>query len=370
MNSKERMHVAFDHKEPDRVPYFANFVVEVRNELRHLHRERLEEIAFETGLSNDDTKALGIHLGMLFDHDMILLRHGISTTYYIDVSSEEFVDAWGVVWKKAPYTAKRGVGYYWNIVGPPLADDAKVASYRPPDPADEDMSYVDRILSRYGKEKYICGTIICSTFEALRYLRGTEQAMVDLVLNRDLAGAIMDMTAAYHLRLGFRMVEKGVDMLWLADDVGAETSMLISPDTFREMVKPRLASMIQEIRRRDRDVKIAFHSDGFIEPIIDDLIDIGVQVLNPIQPECMDPAHIKRRYGDRLCLWGTVSTQATMPFGSPENVRREIRERIASCGVGGGFLLAPTHNVQLDVPLENLDAFYQAARDYGRYPVA
>jgi uroporphyrinogen decarboxylase len=127
--------------------------------------------------------------------------------------------------------------------------------------------------------------------------------------------------------------------------------------------------MIGELKRRKSSVKVAFHSDGYIEPVIDDLVEVGVDLLNPIQPESMDPAAIKKRYGGRIALWGTVSTQKTFPFGTAEEVRAEVRERIRVCAPGGGFLLAPTHNLQLDVPPENIRAFYDAVRDFGAYPI-
>jgi uroporphyrinogen decarboxylase len=99
------------------------------------------------------------------------------------------------------------------------------------------------------------------------------------------------------------------------------------------------------------------------------LIEVGVDLLNPIQPESMDPSFIKKRYGKKICLWGTVSTQQTLPFGTSEDVENEIKERIKTCGPGGGFLLAPTHNIQLDVPFENIQAFYDAIKKYRNYPI-
>jgi uroporphyrinogen decarboxylase len=143
----------------------------------------------------------------------------------------------------------------------------------------------------------------------------------------------------------------------------------MSPATFREMVKPKMGYMIGELKRSSSAVKVAFHSDGYIEPVIDDLVEVGVDLLNPVQPESMDPAALKQRYGRRLAFWGTVSTQRTFPFGSAAQVRAEVRERIRACGPGGGFLLAPTHNLQLDVPFENIRAFYDAAREFGAYPL-
>ncbi|GAH30801.1 unnamed protein product, partial [marine sediment metagenome] len=157
--------------------------------------------------------------------------------------------------------------------------------------------------------------------------------------------------------------------IWLADDVGSEHSMLISPEVFREFMKPRLSHMIGEFKKKNKNIKAAWHSDGCILPILDDLVEIGLDVLNPIQPESMDPTYIKKRYGNNLCLWGTISTQHTLPYGKPKDVENEVIDRIRNCARGGGFLIAPTHNIQLDVPEENLFAFYNTIKKYGRYPM-
>jgi uroporphyrinogen-III decarboxylase len=110
-------------------------------------------------------------------------------------------------------------------------------------------------------------------------------------------------------------------------------------------------------------LKVAYHSDGYIRPIIADLIDIGVDVLNPVQPQSMDPEIIKNEFGDRLSFWGTVDEQHTLPFGTPEDVTKEVRERIATVGKGGGLIIGPTHHVQLDTPLENFWAMIRTIRE-------
>ncbi len=365
MTSKERLQAAMEHEEPDRVPYMATFVPEVELRLKEKYKKELAGIG-----SDVEIKYQGMtELDILFGHDMLLLTYGMSTGYYRETDSDTYVDEWGIKWKKIPYETINGTGYYTEIVEFPLADDSRIDSYTPPDPDDEDMGYADEIIAKYGKEKYICGIIDCSIFEALKYLRGITQSLIDILQNKDIAHKIMDMSVDYHLELGYRLMERGVDILWLADDFGGEHAMLMSPETFREMVKPKMGYMIGELKNRDRNVKVAFHSDGYIEPVIDDLIEVGVDLLNPIQPESMDPAVIKKRYGDRIALWGTVSTQSTFPFKGPEDLDKEVKERIKTCGPGGGFLLAPTHNIQLDVPSENIKAFYTAVEKYGSYPI-
>ena len=366
MNSKERMQVAMEHKEPDRVPLQVSFVPEVETILREKYKDRLGDLS-----SSIEKKYSGMtELDIVLEHDVLLLTYGMSTGYYRETESDTYKDEWGITWGKIAYETPNGIGHYTEIVDFPLADDSKIDSYVPPDPADEDMGYAQQIIEEYGGEKYICGIIDCSIFEALKYLRGITQSLVDIALNKEIAHKIMDWSVEYHLELGKKLVDLGVDMLWLADDVGSQKAMLISPEMFREMQIPKMAYLIDELKGRNKNIKIAFHSDGYIEPIIDDLIEVGVDLLNPIQPECMDPSHIKKRYGDRIGLWGTISVQSTLPFKTPEEVEAEVKQMINTCAPGGGYLLAPTHNIQLDVPLENIDAFYHAVRTYGSYPRA
>jgi uroporphyrinogen decarboxylase len=365
MTSKERLQTALEHREPDRVPYMATFVPEMELALKERHRGELTRIQDDVEMRYQGMNPMDI----LFDHDMLLLTYGLSTGYYRDTPADTYVDEWGITWRKIPYLSPKGPGHYTEIVQFPLADEAKVAGYRAPDPNHEDMGYAETVIARFGGEKYICGIIDCSIFEALKYLRGITQSLIDVVANKELAHHVMDLSVEYHLELGRRLIDRGVDMLWLADDIGGEHAMLMSPETFREMVKPKMGTMIAELKGRNPRVKVAFHSDGYIEPVIDDLVEVGVDLLNPIQPESMDPARIKRRYGERIALWGTVSVQDTLPFKSAREVEAEVRERIASCAPGGGFLIAPTHNIQLDVPFENIDAFYGGVRRYGSYPI-
>jgi uroporphyrinogen-III decarboxylase len=151
----------------------------------------------------------------------------------------------------------------------------------------------------------------------------------------------------------------GVDMLWLGDDVGMQNAMLISPKMWRRFLKPRMANFIAELKAINPDVKVAYHSDGQIYPIIPDLIEIGLDVLNPVQPASMDPVRLKKEYGDKLCFWGTIDEQHTLPFGSADDVRAEVIERLNTIGRGGGLILGPTHSVQLDTPMENFWAMIE-----------
>jgi uroporphyrinogen-III decarboxylase len=183
---------------------------------------------------------------------------------------------------------------------------------------------------------------------------------MDFALNPEIAERILDIPYQYHLTAAKRLVQMGVDMVWTGDDVGGQNALIISPDCWRKFLKPRMANFIAELKAINPQVKVAYHSDGMITPLIPELIEIGVDVLNPIQPASMDPEEIKRQFGKRLCFWGSIDEQHTLPFGTPAEVRQEVTERLKTIGKNGGLILAPTHHVQLDTPMENFWAMQKA----------
>jgi uroporphyrinogen decarboxylase len=130
---------------------------------------------------------------------------------------------------------------------------------------------------------------------------------------------------------------------------------------WREFLKPRLAATVRAVKQVRSDALVFYHSDGNIEAAIPELMEVGIDILNPLQPECMDPAKVKLKYGNRLAFWGTVSVQRTLPFGTPEDVREEVRTRIRTVGKGGGLILAPAHVLGPETPWDNIVAFFEAA---------
>ena len=155
-----------------------------------------------------------------------------------------------------------------------------------------------------------------------------------------------------------------VDIIWTGDDLGSEWSMLMNPDLWRKYLKPCVKKIVQSAKEIKPDILVAFHSDGYIEPIISDLIEVGVDILQAVQPECMNPAKLKEKYGDRLSFWGTVGAQSTMPLGTPKEVKRIVKERIMTVGKGGGLCIAPSHTLEPPTPWENIVAFFEAVGVY------
>jgi len=204
-------------------------------------------------------------------------------------------------------------------------------------------------------------------FEDSWYMRGMERLLVDLYANQDFASCFLDRMTLAAMERSRTVARLGVDIVRLADDVSTQKGMLMSPDLWRRWFKPRLARVIDAAREVEPDIPVFYHSDGNCSEIIPDLIEVGVTILNPVQPECMDPEQTKRLYGDRLAFWGTIGVQSTMPFGTTEDVRETVRQRIATVGEGGGLVIAPTHSLEKDVPWENIAALFQAVEEYGYY---
>ena len=204
-------------------------------------------------------------------------------------------------------------------------------------------------------------------YEPAWALRGMDNLLMDMAEGDEKAAACMERITAMQEKVSRRLAESGLDMIIFGDDVGMQNSMIMSADIWRETIKPATARTIAAAKAVNPDILAYYHSDGYIEPIIPELIEIGVDVLNPIQPECMDPVKIKAEYGSSLSFWGTVGTQTTMPFGTADEVRECVKRMIETVGQGGGFVVAPTHYIEPEVPWENVFAFVEAAREYGKY---
>jgi len=357
MNSRERVLTAINHQEPDRVPIHTDFTPEAAKKLSaHLKLCNSAAEAYSGKVSE---------LPLIMGHDILVAWHGIATSYYAN-KEEEYTCEWGIGWRWVDIPQ----GRYTEMVKRPLSEENRLASFSCPNPG-ESWRYdtARKLLAEHGRTHVIVGGMPCTLFEAAWYLRGYEEFLSDLLLNKDFAHALLDKLYTFQLVTGKTLAGLGVDILWLGDDFGTQHSLIVSPDTWREFFKPRYAGLIHEFRKINPDVKIAYHSDGNIETLLPEYIDIGVNILNAVQPKSMDPAHLKQRFGKNLSFWGTVDIQDVMPFGSPHDVEEEVKLRIRTVGPGGGLILGPSHNIQPDVPLENILAFYRAAREYGNYPL-
>lgn len=199
-------------------------------------------------------------------------------------------------------------------------------------------------------------------------LRGMENLLCDMYEGSKIAHFLLDKVTEISASQARLVASASVDILLLADDLGTQQSTFMSPKMFRDWIKPSLAIVISEAKRIHPEILVHFHSDGAVQPFIPDLLEVGVDILNPVQPECMDPFEVKRLYGTQLSMSGCIGTQTTLPFGSVDDVRGEVRRICDQLGRGGGLWIAPTHLVEPEVPWENVEAFVQTASEYALSP--
>lgn len=340
MNSKERVRATLNFEKPDRVPVFASFVPEIEQRLRNQFR-----------ISELDT---GVALG----NDMVKCCVGLETSFY-GKPVPEYIDSWGIKWRYI----KNDSGVYTEIAEHPLSGDlAKLDSFEIPDP-DEDSQYADfrKKKEHYGDEKWLIGSSQISIFEACWYLRGLDTFMMDMVLQSEYAETLMDKVMQFPLKASQKYIKLGADMVWFGDDIAMQTGMMMSVKMWRKFFKGRYAKIFAECKKANPKIKIAYHSCGQCTEILDDMIEIGLDVLNPLQPMAIDPFETKKRYGKRLALFGGLCVQNILPSGSVQDVRKAVTELITELGTGGGFILAPAHHIQADTPIENIKAFYETS---------
>lgn len=341
MNSKERVRKAMAFEATDRPPFSATFVPEIARQLREV--------------VGDESYDLGVALG----NDMVKATVGFETSY--DASTEpEYVCRWGCTWRNV----NNETGKYSEIIGHPLAGDKSLLDdYEIPDPF-EDSQYDEcrKLIELYGEDKWVIGSCQCSIFEAAWYLRGMENFMMDMALDEVYTQKLIEKVSRFCFGAAKKYIELGVDMLWFGDDIAAQQNMMMSLDMWRKYYKPVYKELFAYCKSLNPDIKIAYHSCGNLEMAIEDLIEIGLDVLNPIQPLAMNPQMIKEKYGHKLVMFGGLDVQITMPSKSVEEVKAETRWLKEVCGKGGGYILNPAHHIQSDTKIANVLAFYEEAK--------
>ena len=195
-------------------------------------------------------------------------------------------------------------------------------------------------------------------------MRGLENFLCDYVANPAFVEAIYERILDFLTPVCRHLAEAGVDMISFFGDVAMQDRMMVPPEQWRRLDKPFWKHIIDETRKVKPDICFFFHSDGDVRPIIDDIIEVGFDILNPLQPECVNPAEIKARWGDKITLDGGGSVQRTLPFGTVDDVRAEVDFLLKTCAYDGGFILRPSNWAQFDCPTENVVAFFETARDY------
>lgn len=353
IKSKDRVLKAINFEEPDRVPICIEYMPEI-----------LAELSKHYNLTGED---LLIHLG----NDCIFDSLSMAAKQVFDLDVKE-----GQEYETIFKTRLKKIANNCQFIYHPLSDIKNVRelnnNFKMPEPYNEDdLKRIKNKINKYGKDYAIIGDITVTVFEGSWHLRGFSNLMMDMLENQQLAMAIMDMVMNYHLEAGKKYVEYGADIIYMGDDFGGQQGPLISLDMYRKFFKPRHAKMIEEFRKINPDIIIAFHCCGSVMFIIEDLIEIGVNILNPLQPRVknMDFDFLKEKFGEKICFWGGIDEQKILPFGTTKEVREEVRKRILQLGKKGGYILAPAHSLQSDTPLRNVLAMLDEAITFGKYPL-
>ncbi len=203
-----------------------------------------------------------------------------------------------------------------------------------------------------------------SLWESAWYMRSMEELMMDMFDGNEKASYHFSKVTDITCGRAAILAKAGVDFVHMGDDIGMQSSIMMSEEMYREWLKPLLVRLVKTVKEINPEILFSYHSCGYIEPFIPDLIEAGVDILNPIQPESMSFEKIHAEYGDVLSFWGTIGTQTIMPLGSPEQVRKEVFKHLKTAGGKGGLLCTPTHLLEPDVSWENIEAYVQACRDF------
>lgn len=324
---RERVLQAIRHEQPDRVPWHFSFTAAARKKVEsHYGADRLEEV-------------LGNHLAAFRP-----LRFG----GWLEDRPGHWRDEFGVVWNR---TVDRDVG----VVEDYRIKTRSLGDYVFPDPRDPHRYEGLAEFTVAKRDQFRYASIAFSLFERAWSLRGMENLMIDMLEAPEFVDELFDAITDFNCAVLEEVLRYDIDGVKFGDDWGQQNGLIFGGPLWRRFIKPRLAKMYGMVKRAGKAVLI--HSCGRVQELFPDLIALGLDVFNPFQPEAMDPYEMKRRYGRELTFLGGMSVQQLLPFGTHREVRDETLRLMDAVGRGGGFIIAPSHDMPGDIPIENMVAF-------------
>ena len=357
MTPRERYIATLNHQMPDRVPMSMDCRPEIMDQLRKKY-----------GVADNTDVA------KIFEADMCRfarptlrwpefekkadLKKG--RHLYIKHDERTFEDSWGVIQRTG------SDGKYEEWVSGPFVNTDDLDSFPWPDERNlvPDPDMANRVAELKKQGYWVIGDGGVHPFKQAWHMRGFENFLCDYMANTEWVEAIYERFLKFNLALCRQAAAAGVDQLEYWGDVAMQDRMIVPPDQWRKLDKPLWTRIIAETRKVKPDIKFFFHSDGDTQPIIGDIIECGFDILNPIQPECVNPGIVKKKWGSKITLDGGGSVQRTLPIGTIEDVRREVDFLMKTCAYDGGYIFRPSNVVPYDTPIQNVIEFFSMARDY------
>lgn len=374
MTHRQRVITALNHREPDRVPCdFGGTRASTIVPRAYEHLKRYLAINSETRYMDRTLDRVVPDESIIerFDADALMLRveSPLRRSEGLDLPCL-WEDEWGVVWQVRKDSA-------YHVAKPPFSRHSSIQELRQhawPDPKDLPLeSFAARTRAiRERSDRAIVLELPARVFSLGQRLCGFQDWLMNLVGNPGFATGLLSTAVEIEIEMVKAIlgtVDDNVDVVLCPDDLGMQDRPIISPDLYRKTIKPHHKRLFEAIKSWT-DARLMLHSDGAIAPLIGDLIEVGIDVLNPVQVSASglnDTVQLKETYGSHLSFWGAVDTHRVLPQGTVADVRSEVKRRIDDLAVDGGYVLASVHNVQSDVPPENLCAMFEAAREYGAY---
>lgn len=383
MNSRQRLLTALEHQEPDRIPLDLG-----ATQVTGIHVRAYEGLRQGLGLPALEPTLCDHIQGLALPDDDVISHLGVDVLGLFPLNSHNwnvterhegeywlYHDEWGIIHRRL-YPD----GLYYSILKEPLNQPdliaADIQNFAWPDfSAPWRIDGLREQAEAYRTAGYavILKDPFAGIFEMAQRIVGMENLLLMMAMDASLAGVLFDKLTELKLdfwEMSLPKLADVVDVISQADDYGSQASQIISPRMFRQQIRPRWQVIFDRIKELAPDAYRFFHSCGNVRPLIPDFIELGVQILNPVHIKAtgMEPAAIKRDFGDSLTFWGGgVDTQDTLPLGTPQQVKDEVKLNIETLAPDGGYVFNTIHNIQADVPVENILAMYEALAEYGVY---
>jgi uroporphyrinogen decarboxylase len=377
MTHRERVLTALSHCEPDRIPFDFGGTI-----CSSIHIAPYQKLKAYFGVEAEDTiinrmmQTVAVHEPIMQALDVdfrLAVPGGPDNKPILPVGEDGYQDEYGVVRRKPASS------YYYDLVKCPLAGPISlqdILNFPWPDPADPGYTRGLRERLLYYRENTDYATVMrlpVPFVHTTQFLRGFEDWFTDLAADKKLAAALFDAALEHNTAVAEVILKAAgdlVDVVAVSEDLGFQNSLIVSPELYRELFKPRHQKYFATVKQHT-SAFVHLHSCGSVYKLIPDFIEFGADVLNPVQVAArdMDSSILGPEFGQQLGFCGAIDTQKVLPHGTPEDVKVEVRRRIRDLAPGGGYVLAPVHNIQPGVPVANIIAMYQAGKEHGQYPI-